>query len=81
MDKENLRKYVEFVLRGLVDHPESLSVTLTEAAKNYVITIQMPSAEVGQIMGKKALLRRSLETVFWAAARGKGNLIEFVQLD
>ena len=86
MSNEKFREYIEYVLRGLVDKPDSLTVELIETEKNYVITVKLPADNVGQIIGKKGKLRKALETVFWGASGAqtdqvKGNMIEFVEID
>lgn len=82
MSKESFEKYVEGVLKGLVDKPEALSVKVTEGEKTYLITVTLPEDNVGQIIGKRGVLRSALQTVFWAASgaltdRVRNVVIEF----
>jgi predicted RNA-binding protein YlqC (UPF0109 family) len=84
--REKYRAYIETVLKGLVDYPEQLTVSLTEAEKNYIITVALPESNVGQIIGTGGRLLTALQTLFWAASGAltdqvKGNIIEHVQID
>ena len=77
MDKNQLKSYIEFVLRGLVNNPDSLSVDIVEAPRTYVVSVSMPEEDIGQLVGRHGKMRSALKTVFWGASRGKSIAFEY----
>lgn len=78
---EEFSNYVEAVLKGLVDEPDKLSVDLTESEKSVIITVSLPTNQVGQVMGKRKRMKLALETIFWGATGAILNNVKKIHMD
>ena len=70
----NMDEFVEFVARGLVDDPESVSVTTVDRAGMSVIELRVAAADVGKVIGRRGTTIqaiRSLVQVGGAKAGGR----------
>ena len=81
MSNNKLAEYAEYVLKGLVDEPDHLSVDVVEGKKTIILSVSLLSKDVGKIVGKFKRIQEALEQVFWAKTRGIKVTMEFIETD
>jgi hypothetical protein len=72
---------VEYLTRGLVDHPEAVSVRVSERDHVVYIEVRVPSDEVGKVIGRRGRVIGAIRTLAKAAALRDGRrvVVEIVQ--
>ncbi len=63
-----LKDMVEFVVKKLVDHPESVVVNEISGETATIIELRVASEDLGKVIGKEGRTARSLRTLIHAAA-------------
>jgi predicted RNA-binding protein YlqC (UPF0109 family) len=63
-----MKKLVEDIVKSLVEHPEEVSVTETEAGESVGLQLKVGSSDLGKVIGKQGRTARSLRTILGAAA-------------
>ncbi len=54
--------------RGIVDHPEAVSVSVLEAGEDAVFELHVHARDIGHVIGKQGRTARSLRLALSAAA-------------
>lgn len=77
----DLRALVEFLVRGLVERPEAVSVRAVERERTLVIEIRVPADEMGRMIGRRGRIVGAIRTLVRAAAArdGRRAVVEIVQ--
>ena len=80
MPQADLRALVEYLARGLVDDPETVSVKASERERIVYIEIRVPADQVGKVIGRKGRIIGAIRTVAKAAAvrTGRRVVVEIV---
>jgi len=76
-----MQAFLEFVVSGLVNHPESVSVTPVEHGNNTLYELRMNPDDVGKVIGRSGMTIgaiRSLAQV-GAAKAGRRCAVEIVE--
>jgi predicted RNA-binding protein YlqC (UPF0109 family) len=63
-----LKDMVEFIVRKLVDHPESVHVNEISGEQATIIELRVAPDDLGKVIGKEGRTARSLRTLIHAAA-------------
>lgn len=58
---------VAHLAQALVDHPESINVSVKESEESISITLKVASEDMGKIIGKHGRIANALRTVLKAA--------------
>ncbi|MCS7173897.1 MAG: KH domain-containing protein [Armatimonadetes bacterium] len=66
-----MRGLVEYVVRGLVDHPEAVRV---EEAEGPVLRVHVAPEDRGKVIGRQGRVIQALRTLARVAARGAGTV-------
>ena len=72
---------VSAIAKSLVEHPEAVEVTESQANGTTIIQLKVASEDMGKVIGKQGRIARALRTVVKAAAT-KANarvVVEIVQ--
>ena len=64
----NLRDLVGYMAKGLVDHPEDVSVEIMSAGDDGVLELHVNQDDLGHVIGKQGRTARSLRLTLDAAA-------------
>ncbi|MDR7523086.1 MAG: KH domain-containing protein [Armatimonadota bacterium] len=75
MPPADLRALVEFVTRGLVDHPEAVSVRTVDHDRMTVIEIRVAPEEVGKVIGRRGRIIGAIRTLVKAAVVRSGRRV------
>ncbi len=65
---EKLRQLVIYMAKGLVDHPEDISVEVLEAGDGGELELRTHPDDMGHVIGKQGRTARSLRLALGAAA-------------
>jgi predicted RNA-binding protein YlqC (UPF0109 family) len=72
-DDSRLRDLVAFVARGLVDHPDDVSVEILQAGREANFELHVHPDDLGHVIGKQGRTARSMRLALSAAARRLGR--------
>ena len=70
---EKLRELVEYMAKGLVDHPEDVSVEILEPGDGGELELRTHADDMGHVIGKQGRTARSLRLTLGAAAQKVGR--------
>ncbi|MDR7418004.1 MAG: KH domain-containing protein [Armatimonadota bacterium] len=72
-----MRALVEFLVKGLVDRPEAVTVRASERDRMLVVEVRVAADEVGKVIGKRGRIVGAIRTLAKAAAsRGQRVVVE-----
>ena len=67
-----MQEFLEYVVKGLVQHPEAVTVTPAERAGTTVYELRLNPSDVGQIIGRQGVTINALRSLLQAGAANKG---------
>ena len=75
-----MKELALFVVKGLVDKPEAVSVTQTEEGGDTVLKLVVDEADKGKVIGKQGKVIKAIRAVVGAAALKAGRRV-VVEID
>ncbi len=63
-----LREFVEFMAKSIVDNPEQVQVTEVAGEKTTVIELRVASEDLGKVIGKQGRTAKAIRSILSAAA-------------
>jgi len=76
MQKFTPEKYIEFIIKNLVNHPEDIKISRIDGTKETIIEIRVHQEDVGKVIGRNGSVVRALRTIVSAIGnREKKNYI------
>ncbi len=64
----SLRDLIDYLARGLVDHPEEVEVEAIEEADALVFELKVAEEDLGKVIGKQGRTAKALRTILSAAS-------------
>lgn len=61
-----LKELVSFIVKHLVDHPESVSVTEISGKQSTIVELKVASVDLGKVIGKEGRTAKALRTLVHA---------------
>lgn len=76
-----MKDLILYVVKALVDHPESVEVQELQGEKTTVIELKVAQEDLGKVIGKQGRTARSLRTILNAAGTkmGKRCVLEIIE--
>jgi predicted RNA-binding protein YlqC (UPF0109 family) len=76
-----MRELVEFLVRALVDDPESVSVEELDDNGDIVLEVRVASDDLGRVIGREGRVANAIRTIAKAAATVEGGrvMVEIVE--
>jgi predicted RNA-binding protein YlqC (UPF0109 family) len=71
-----MRDLVAFMARGLVDHPDAVSVELLAPGRDASFELHVHPDDIGHVIGKQGRTARSMRLCLGAAAQKDGRHAE-----
>ncbi len=68
-----MQEFLEYVVKGLVQKPEAVSVTPVERAGLTVYELRMDAADVGKIIGRQGATINAIRSLLVAGSAKKGQ--------
>ena len=62
------KEFIEYVVRFLVDDPDSVVVNVIEGEKSIILELSVASDDIGRVIGKNGRVARSLRTLLSSTA-------------
>lgn len=67
-----MQAFLEYVVKGLVEKPDEVSVTPVEQGDMTIYELRMNQADVGRIIGKQGVTINALRSLLTAGSAKKG---------
>ena len=67
-----MQEFLEYVVKGLVQNPETVTVTPVERSGVTVYELRMDAADVGKIIGRQGVTINAIRSLLLAGSANKG---------
>jgi predicted RNA-binding protein YlqC (UPF0109 family) len=67
-----MQEFLEYVVKGLVQHPDAVSVTPVERAGMTIYELRMDASDVGKIIGRQGMTINAIRSLLLAGSTRKG---------
>lgn len=67
-----MQAFLEYVVKGLVDHPEAVAITPVERGGLTVFELRLDPKDVGRIIGKQGMTINAIRSLLTAGSAKKG---------
>ncbi len=67
-----MQEFLEYVVRGLVQHPDAVSVTPVERAGMTIYELRLDQSDVGKIIGRQGVTINAIRSLLLAGSAKKG---------
>ena len=67
-----MQEFLEYVVKGLVQKPEAVTITPVERAGMTVYELRMDSSDVGKIIGRQGITINAIRSLLLAGSAKKG---------
>ena len=69
-DGENatMQALIEFMARGMVEHPDEVSVTPVEGKASVIFELRVAASDMGNVIGKDGRVAKAMRTLLKVAA-------------
>jgi hypothetical protein len=67
-----MQEFLEFIVKGLVQNPDAVSVTPVERAGMTIYELRMDSSDVGKIIGRQGMTINAIRSLLLAGSAKKG---------
>ena len=75
------KELVEYIVRSLVDQPESVEVNVIEGEKSTILELRVSPSDIGKVIGKQGRIAKALRTILSATATKSGKHASLEILD
>ena len=76
-----LAEALEHLVRGIVDSPEDVKVTVKTNRRSDIIEVRVHQDDLGRVIGRQGRTARALRTVISALAGGEQVRVDVVDTD
>ncbi len=76
-----LAEALEHLVRGIVDHPDDVSVTSKTLRRGELLSVRVHPDDLGRVIGRGGRTARSLRTVASALASNRPVRVDVVDVD
>lgn len=67
-----MQEFLEYVIKGLVQKPEAVTITPVERAGMTIYELRMDSSDVGKIIGRQGVTINAIRSLLLAGSAKKG---------
>ena len=67
-----MQEFLEYVVKGLVQHPEAVTVTPVERAGATIYELRLNPSDVGQIIGRQGVTINAIRSLLLVGSANKG---------
>jgi predicted RNA-binding protein YlqC (UPF0109 family) len=80
MNTGNMREFIEYIVRSLVDDPSQVRVTEIEGANTIIYELRVAPEDMGRVIGKGGRVANAMRTLLRvvAARQGRRATLEIV---
>ena len=70
-----MKELLEFIAKSMVNHPEAVTVTVTEKESATVLELRVAEEDMGKVIGKQGRIAKAIRTVMKAAASNESKRV------
>ena len=80
MNTANMRDFIEYIVRSLVDDPSQVRVTEIEGSSTIIYELRVAAEDMGRVIGKGGRVANAMRTLLRvvAARQGRRATLEIV---
>ena len=79
MNTANMRDFIEYIVRSLVDDPSQVRVTEIEGSSTIIYELRVAAEDMGRVIGKGGRVANAMRTLLRVVARqGRRATLEIV---
>ena len=67
-----MQAFLEYVVKGLVEHPDAMSITPVDRAGMTVYELRLHPSDVGKIIGRQGVTINAIRSLLLAGSAKKG---------
>lgn len=67
-----MQAFLEYVVRGLVEHPDEVSVTPVEREGSTVYELRLNSSDMGRVIGRQGVMINAIRSLLLAGSAKRG---------
>ena len=68
-----MQAFLEFVVKGLVDHPDAVNITPVQREATTVYELRLHPQDVGKIIGRQGMTINAIRSLLLAGSAKKGQ--------
>jgi uncharacterized protein len=76
-----LEEALEHLVRGIVEHPDDVSVRDRQLRRGRVLEVRVNPEDMGKVIGRSGRTAKALRTVLGALGPGRPVRVDFVDAD
>jgi predicted RNA-binding protein YlqC (UPF0109 family) len=73
MSTVNMREFIEYIVRSLVDDPSQVRVTEIEGANTIIYELRVAPEDMGRVIGKGGRVANAMRTLLRVVAARQGR--------
>ena len=70
-----MKEFIEYIVKNLVDLPESVDVRCFDGEKGIVVEVRVGAGDVGKVVGRKGVTIKALRTIVMTACARLGRRV------
>ncbi len=70
-----MQELLEFIAKSMVNHPEAVTVSITEKESATVLELHVAEEDMGKVIGKQGRIAKAIRTVMKAAASNENKKV------
>ena len=70
-----MQELLVFIAKSMVNHPEAVTVTVTEKETATVLELHVAEEDMGKVIGKQGRIAKAIRTVMKAAASNENKRV------
>lgn len=67
-----MQAFLEYIVKGLVDHPDTVSITPVEREGTTVYELRLHPQDVGKVIGRQGMTINAIRSLLLAGSAKKG---------
>ncbi len=67
-----MQSFLEYVVKGLVEHPDAVTITLVEREGTTVYELRLHAQDVGRVIGRQGMTINAIRSLLLAGSAKKG---------
>ena len=67
-----MQEFLEYVVRGLVDNPDDVSITPVEREGATIYELRVNPADIGRVIGRQGMMINALRSLMLAGSAKRG---------
>jgi uncharacterized protein len=76
-----MKEFIEYLIKNLVDKPESVNVHCYEKDKGVIVEVRVGDGDIGKVVGRKGLTIKALRTIVMTVCARFGRRVRINLVD